>query len=64
MARLAPSFFIICALLLWESYRAVQGQLGRISGARVTLFLVGAVVSFVLGVVGTRERHRRMRDEP
>lgn len=64
LARLAPSFFIIAVLLLWEVYQAAHGRLGPISRARVALFLIGALVSFVMGVIGTRERHRINRDEP
>jgi hypothetical protein len=62
LARLAPSFFIICCLLLWSAYRAAQGRLGPVSNARIVLFIVAAVLSFVLGVIGTRERHRANRD--
>jgi hypothetical protein len=64
LARLAPSFFIICCLLLWSVYRAVQGQMGPVSGGCIALFLVAAVLAFVLGVIGTRERHRLNRDQP
>ena len=64
LARFSFSLFIVCGLLLWQCYKAVHGQLGRVSGARITLWLAGALVSFVLAVVGVRERHRQDRDDP
>ena len=57
LARFSFSFFILSGLLAWESYKAVHGQLA-VSSGRIVLFMVGAVVSFVLAVVGVRERHR------
>jgi hypothetical protein len=62
LARLAPSFFIICCLLLWSAYRAAEGQMGPVSRGRIVLFLVAAVLAFVMGVIGTRERHRLNRN--
>jgi hypothetical protein len=58
LARFSTSFIILGGFLLWESYKAVHGQLGSISTGRIVLFLIGALVSFVLAVVGIRERHR------
>ena len=58
LARLSFSFLIGCGWLLWEAYRASQGRLGPVSSGRITLFLIGAVVCFVLAIVGVRERHR------
>jgi hypothetical protein len=58
LARFSTSFIILGGFLLWESYKAVHGQLGPISNGRIVLFLIGATVSFVLAVVGIRERHR------
>ncbi len=63
LARLSTSFFIGGGLLIWESYKAVHGQLGPISSARITLFLIAAMACMVLGVVGIRERHRPDRDD-
>lgn len=63
LARFSFSFFILGGWLLWQSYKAVQGQLGHVSSGQIILFLVGAMVSFVLGVVGVRERHKPGEDE-
>jgi 4-amino-4-deoxy-L-arabinose transferase-like glycosyltransferase len=61
LAALGPSFFILCAVLLWTVYRAWEGRLGPVPRWRMALFLVGAVLAFVMGGVATRERYRRMR---
>jgi hypothetical protein len=61
LAALAPSFFILCGLLLWISYRAAQGRLGPVPRWRIVLYLVGALAAFVLGGVATREKYRRIR---
>jgi peptidoglycan/LPS O-acetylase OafA/YrhL len=58
LARLSYSFFILAGLLMYESHRAIHGQLGPVGSGRIVLFWVGALVSFVLGCVGVRERHR------
>ena len=58
LVRLSFTLFIICGLLLWECYRAAHGQLGPVSSGRIILWLVGALLSFVLACVGVRERHR------
>ena len=64
LARLSFSFFILSGFLLWEVHQARQGLLGRISSGRIVLFMVGALVSFVLGVMGVRERHKPEDDGP
>jgi hypothetical protein len=60
LARFSFSFFILAGLLIWESMRALRGELGPISPGRIVLFWIGALASFVLGCVGVRERHRPM----
>ena len=55
LVRLAMSFFIIAAVLLWEAYRGAQRGLET---WRITLDLVGAAAAIALGVAGTREKHR------
>jgi hypothetical protein len=58
LARLAMSFFVIAAVLVWEAYK-----LGTNFGPswRITVYLVAAGLSVVLGAAGTREKHRLMR---
>jgi hypothetical protein len=63
LARLSFTLFILCGILLWESYRAAHGQLGQVSAGRITLWMIGALLSFVLACVGVRERHRPDRDD-
>ena len=63
LARLSFSFFIVAAWLAWECYKGATGQLGNVSQGRLILFMVAAVLSFVMGVVGVRERHRPMDDD-
>ena len=62
IARLSFSFFIIGIVLVWEAYRAVQGQLGPVASWQVTLFLVAAAASFAMGFLGVRERHKPFDD--
>ena len=62
IAAASFSFFIIAGLLAWEAYKGVSGQLGPIGGGRIALFLVGAVLSLVMGGLGIRERHKQMRE--
>ena len=64
LARFSFSLFILGGWLLWESTKAVEGKLGRVSSGQIVLFLVGALVSIMLGVVGVRERHRPRDDDP
>jgi hypothetical protein len=56
LVRLAMSFFIIAAVLIWEAYKA------SVNGAdywRIGLYLVAAMAAVSLGIAGTREKHRR-----
>ena len=62
LARLSGTFFIAGAYLAWQAYRGVKGELGSISDLRIVLFMFGAVISIVMGVVGIRERHKRTDD--
>jgi hypothetical protein len=55
IARLAMSFFIIAAVLIWEAYKGSQTGL---AGWRITLYLVAAAAGIAMGVAGTREKHR------
>ena len=64
LARFSFSFFIVGGWLFWQCYKAVQGQLGPISNGQLILFLIGGLVSIVMGIVGIRERHRPYDDEP
>jgi hypothetical protein len=56
LARLAMSFFIIAALLLWEAYKGNQHGL---VGWRITLDLIAAAAAISMGVAGIRAKHRR-----
>jgi cytochrome b subunit of formate dehydrogenase len=63
LARFSTTFLIITGLLLWECYRAYDRQI-RLSTGQMVLFLGGAMASFGLAVVGVRERHRAIHDDP
>ena len=63
LARFSFSFFIVAAVLAWESYKGMRGDLGPISQWRIVLFMIAAVLSFVMGVSGVRERHRPRNDD-
>lgn len=58
LGRLAFSFIIVAAVLVWEAYRASSALSGDIPRGRITLYLVGAALAVVLGVLGIRTRHR------
>lgn len=58
LARLSFSFFIIAAFLAWHVYQVVHGHAPPQSHAIIFLELVAAVLAFVLGILGIRERHR------
>ena len=45
-------------MLAWETYRALQGQLGPLPEWRIALFMIGAAACFAMGFLGVRERHR------
>jgi hypothetical protein len=56
LARLAMSFFIIAAVLVWEAYLGFQRGL---SEWRIIVNLVAAAGATSLGIAGIRVRHRR-----
>lgn len=58
LARLGFSFVVIAAWLAWEAYRAASDRRGDVPEWQIGLYIAGAVVAFVLGLVGLRERHR------
>lgn len=62
LARLSFSFIILAVLLVWDAYRALRGY-GRVLPAwQIYLEFAAAVLSFALGMVGVRERHRPTRE--
>ena len=63
LARFSTTFLIITGLLLWECYKAYDGQI-RITRWQLALFLAGAMASFGLAVIGVRERHRAVHEDP
>ena len=56
LARLAMSFFVVAAVLIWEAY---QGSKAGVQTWRIMVYLVAAAAGIALGVAGTREKHRR-----
>ena len=58
LARLSFSFFIIAALLFWEVYQISQGSRGSVPAWRISLYLLGIVLSVTLGALGIRAKHR------
>lgn len=61
LARLSFSFLVLAGCLVWTAYRG--GQTQELSTSRITIFYALSIVSLVLFLLGTRERHRD-RDEP
>lgn len=57
LARLSVSFLIFAAFLVWTAYRGMEAHV--ISGPRAAFYCLCALLSFVLFLLGTRERHRR-----
>ena len=58
MSRLAFSFVIIAAFLIWQAFH-VHRVPSRISpNVRMILYLIGAFAGIVLAVLGLRERHK------
>lgn len=55
LARLSFSFLVIGLVLVWEWYKLDQAGAG---GARPWLYVAGAVLCVILGVLGIRARHR------
>ena len=57
LARLSFSFLIVGFFLAWQGWKLVQsGPQGE--QWRVLLYFAAALMSFVLGFMGVRERHR------
>jgi len=59
MSRLAFSFVIIAAYLLWEAFHLNREASSVPPNVRFGLYLIGALASTVLAMLGLRERHRR-----
>jgi hypothetical protein len=64
LARLAFSFFVVAAVLAWEAWKLAAHAVPGEPRWRAFLYVAAAVLSTGLGVVGTRHRHRRLRDFP
>ncbi len=60
LARLAFSFFVIAAVLVYEGYRASRAA-PQVSRGQLALYAVAAALSLILGFAGLRARHRRDR---
>jgi len=58
LARLSFSFFIIAAVLAWDTYRAVSR--GTMTPTRAILPVIAIVLAISLGIAGIRERHRHL----
>ena len=57
LSRLSFSFLIVGFFLAWQGWKLAQSGL-EVTQWRVPLYFIGAVMSFVLGFMGVRERHR------
>jgi hypothetical protein len=64
LARLSFSFIILTVFFAWEGYRTRRGDRGPGQEAKMYAFFTAAAVSFALGLVGVRERHRRDDQQP
>ena len=58
MSRLAFSFVIIAAYLLWQAFHVDRQASSLSPQVRFVLYLLGAFASTVLAMLGLRERHR------
>jgi hypothetical protein len=56
LARLSFSFLIVAAFLLFTAYREMQAH--ALTAARASLYLIGALMAFVMFLLGVRARHR------
>ena len=56
LARFAMSFFVIAAVLIWEATKQMRRDP---TSWRLIYYLIASAASITLGVIGTRERHRR-----
>ncbi|MBC8105682.1 MAG: hypothetical protein H7Z14_03760 [Anaerolineae bacterium] len=63
LSRLAFSFVIIAAYLLWQAFHVNRQASSVPPNVRFALYLLGAFASTVLAMLGLRERHRRRNDE-
>jgi hypothetical protein len=61
LSRLAFSFFIIAAVLVWETYKSLMGERGPVAQWRIALYMVATVMCIALGAMGVRARHRSDR---
>ena len=61
LARLAFSFLVLAALLVWTGYKELTTH-AQPSRARVAFHFVAAGISTGLAVRGFKERHRIERD--
>jgi hypothetical protein len=61
LSRLAFSFVIIGAFLVWQSFHLPAGA--DASNWRRALYLIAAGLSFGLGIAGIRARHRMIRSD-
>ena len=59
LSRFGFSFLIVGFFLAYEGYESALGLRGPVTTGRIILYLVGAVLCFVLGFTGIRQRHRR-----
>ncbi len=62
LSRFAFSFIIVGMFLAWEGYQCVQGAAGPVSNWRIMLYFFAAMLCFVLGIIGVRQRHRPSDD--
>ena len=58
LARLSFSFFILGAVLAWTGYKAMTDPALNPTTAQLTFNWIGAVLCFILGAIGVRERHQ------
>jgi hypothetical protein len=58
LSRLAMSFVIIAAFLVWQAFHVHQRASSISPNVRFGLYLIGALFSAVLAGLGLRERHR------
>jgi hypothetical protein len=58
LSRLSFSFFVIGFFLAWEGYKRYTFIGRSVDDWRMLLYLFAAMLSFVLGFTGVRERHR------
>jgi hypothetical protein len=58
LARLSFSFFIIAAVLVWETYKSLVGERGVVPQWRIALYMLATVICITLGAMGERARPR------